>query len=115
MKLTRALKKQWINALLSGKYKQGRGNLYNNIYKEHCCIGVLGEVCGITKTEMNKKGLFDDQWFSNFDRIKSKIPKELIGSNVKSKRGNPIVGKLVRMNDGGKSFEEIANYIQKYL
>lgn len=44
MKFTAEIKENWLNALKSGKYKQGFGRLYNPIDNTHCCIGVLGEV-----------------------------------------------------------------------
>lgn len=38
-------KTKWIEALKSGKYVQGTGQLYRN--GKHCCLGVLGEVVGL--------------------------------------------------------------------
>jgi hypothetical protein len=32
---------EWIKALRSGKYKQGRGRLYNKGDNTYCCLGVL--------------------------------------------------------------------------
>lgn len=44
-KMDKRLKTRWIKALLSGKYKQGRGAL-KTPKREYCCLGVL---CDITK------------------------------------------------------------------
>lgn len=42
MKLDPEVKAKWVEALRSGKYKQGRYNLH---YKDtYCCLGVLCEV-----------------------------------------------------------------------
>lgn len=38
-----SLKEQWINALRSGDYKQGTGQLRND-NNEFCCLGVLADV-----------------------------------------------------------------------
>lgn len=38
---------EWVKALRSGKYKQGRDRLVNETF-EYCCLGVLCEVVGDT-------------------------------------------------------------------
>lgn len=43
-----ALKARWINALLSGDYKQGQG-LLRDARNGHCCLGVL---CDVLKDEV---------------------------------------------------------------
>jgi hypothetical protein len=37
-----AIKKKWVKALRSGKYKQGRDQFYDGY--AHCCLAVLAEV-----------------------------------------------------------------------
>jgi hypothetical protein len=37
---------EWIKALRSGKYKQGKGYLYNAAYNKWCCLGVLNDLHG---------------------------------------------------------------------
>lgn len=50
MKFTKQIKEDWLKALKSGKFKQGYGYLVfedrddKSGKKEHCCIGVLGEI-----------------------------------------------------------------------
>lgn len=44
MKFTAEIKQNWLNALKSGKYKQGFLTLHDKETNTHCCIGVLGEV-----------------------------------------------------------------------
>lgn len=46
-KMNKALKKEWIEALLNGNYAQTRQTLHNN--KGYCCLGVLCAVAGIMK------------------------------------------------------------------
>lgn len=50
--------KKWVEALESGKYKQGRGRLCEEIEgaKHYCCIGVLAEVAGIPAVRESKTG-----------------------------------------------------------
>lgn len=35
---------EWVKALESGEYKQGRGCLYDNVSDTYCCLGVLTDV-----------------------------------------------------------------------
>lgn len=47
LKFTQEVKDKWLEALKSGKFKQGQFSLMQEVDGEirHCCIGVLGEVC----------------------------------------------------------------------
>jgi len=112
-KLPKAFKKKWVAALRSGKYKQGNNKLAELTSGGviHCCLGVACEVAG-SKTEK----LYDYGVIYK-DIAKNKyIPKLLKGTaNKDFKPFNPIVKKLVDMNDGGKSFKYIASYIERYL
>ena len=38
------IKKRWVEALRSGYYKKGEGNLYNSDTGAHCALGVLCEL-----------------------------------------------------------------------
>ncbi len=35
---------KWVDALRSGKYKQGRDRLHSFYYNSFCCLGVLDEI-----------------------------------------------------------------------
>ena len=39
-KQQKANRKKWVAALRSGKYKQGKGQLYDNLDEKYCCLGV---------------------------------------------------------------------------
>lgn len=103
---------EWVSRLRSGKYQQGKGCLRNENNK-FCCLGVLSELAvedGILEREsysyFSKK---DDMSFSVSlaDEVKNKY-------NMKSIGGFCSLGKecLAEMNDRGKSFSEIADYIE---
>lgn len=50
------IKKRWVAALRSGKYKQGTGQLCHiNISGEnfYCCLGVLNEIEGLGRRHTN--------------------------------------------------------------
>lgn len=46
LKFTKELKEEWIAALKSGKYVQGKVDLIKTEegVTKHCCLGVLGEI-----------------------------------------------------------------------
>ncbi len=101
--IPRDLKKKWVEALRSGKYKQGI--LHLTYLGKYCCLGVLGKVCGLSDEAMNGK-----KTFLGLDYF-TEIP-EVIRS-----LGRPsLSGKLINMNDAnGKSFNEIADWIESNL
>ena len=42
MKFTQEVKEKWVNALESGTYKKGTGQLKNS--NKYCCMGVLADI-----------------------------------------------------------------------
>lgn len=107
-KLEPEFKAKWLEALRSGKYKQGACRLY--AFTKHeprfCCLGVAGMVSGHTKSELRNRMTFKIR--ENFEHI----PSQLIGDAS----NNILVGKLATMNDDlGYDFKEIANWIEENL
>lgn len=89
--MDKELKAKWVEALRSGKYKQGRSRLKHA--GRHCCLGVLCEVAGV-------KASSDD---GNLPLGFQPIPV-------------PVEGVLINMNDDTRnSFAEIADYIEANL
>lgn len=93
----------WVNALRSGKYKQGQGCL--RFDDKFCCIGVLCEISG-----------FEYEWGAGFpdsdDQIvqwaglrdpQGKIPIQFQNSTL-----------LTSINDFGVPFSQIADLIEKH-
>lgn len=98
-KLPKKFKEKWITALRSGEYKQCKHQLHNNW--GHCCLGVAEIVLGL-KTEDNE----------GFILLGKKFPKAITGTV----NNNLVVATLAfEMNDSGKSFEEIADWIETNL
>lgn len=107
-RLSKQLKEDWIKALRSGEYQQGTGFLcqLKNGKETYCCLGVLADI------------EYDGFW-----EAESKV--ESAGSNWKIEMssthygahliGDHDVSELINMNDEGKTFEEIASWIEKYL
>jgi hypothetical protein len=106
------IKKKWIKALRSGEFKQGNGELCNIASNEYCCLGVLCEITRqdnpqIKRTKeghysLHKKDSVDGQFDSAM----------LTYFGIAAETQN----KLIDMNDErGKSFKEIADYIEEKL
>ena len=80
------LKADWVKALRSGEYEQYRGSLYYD--QQLCCLGVLWHISG-------RPEQLNDLWHMHLSGHKDH---------------------LIFMNDdAGKSFSEIADYIEQNL
>lgn len=104
---------KWVEALRSGKYRQGRGELRTKDNR-FCCLGVL---CEITKDKTN----VDWSWPSDlydplcFDGKYTALPESVrVLAGMKSISGDLSETKcLASLNDAGMSFKEIADLIEK--
>lgn len=113
------VKKRWVEALRSGKYKQAHGQLTHGI--GYCCLGVL---CEVEKfPEWDGKYIFaevpDNAGRSICDE--NELPEHIL-ARVGLSQNDQVT--LIRLNDGhireGKiveavDFPEIADYIEKNL
>lgn len=87
------IKAKWIDALRSGKFKQGRGQFeYEGSF---CCLGVLCKVAG--RPTLHMIGI------ENWDYVDSVLPNTKVSSDLAMK------------NDAGWSFSEIADHIEANL
>jgi hypothetical protein len=95
--MKKAVKKRWVEALESGKFRQGHSQFAQRDESKHikyCCLGVLNKIenlsysgsCRAFPEDKIPFGLTDDQQWT-----------------------------LIEMNDRGDSFKEIAAYIKKEL
>lgn len=93
-KLQPEAKAKWVAALRSGKFEQGRGALQKDLssVSMYCCLGVA-VACELTSPQ----GLFMNFW----------VEDEFIPEDIQVH--------LARMNDKGKSFPEIADWIEANL
>lgn len=101
--MTKTLKRKWVTALRSGKYKQAAGRLHRFEKDEHsyCCLGVLGRISGLSNQQLdNQKHTF-------------KPAGSLLSEKNCVKFGLGRMGPLATLNDNGKSFEEIATLIEQ--
>lgn len=112
--MNKDLKKKWIDALRSGKYLQGQDRLCHK--GAYCCLGVLGSI--LPKTidfeicDFYEEGVvyvWDGEEYTECDEYLPLDIGKIIGLEL------PMQEKLARMNDNGKSFEEIADFIEENL
>lgn len=110
--MNKDIKKKWINALRSGKYKQGSGWLLED--NKYCCLGVLSDILhspkktilGVEMPTVNvckKAGISYTKDLNNPSRVQG------------DGDGDNDAYKLAGFNDGGKSFKWIASWIEKKL
>ena len=129
------IQEKWLTALESGKHKQGNGHLCKN--NKYCCLGVACEVLGLKK-EYNEgiiiyfsREIKEDLQDSNFTYLPDGIAKEigLINSSgtMESSQYSDLFyealyeegykedqkNSLVKYNDSGATFEQIAYAIRK--
>lgn len=111
-------RQKWIDALRSGKYKQGRGTLKDG--DSFCCLGVLCDVYAKTRryNGWDSHGTFFDKSFANNSDVDLITPvMDWVGMTnsggtyyTKKGKGNSLMG----LNDESKlSFKQIANVIEK--
>jgi len=110
---------EWVEALRSGQYEQGVHHLRNKD-ETYCCLGV---VCDLFKEEVGGEWKEEDNMRNNytFNIPKSKISyygDEYMPDTVVKYLGldeDFLNDTLTEMNDSGRSFEEIADKIEKEL
>ena len=105
------IKKRWIKALRSDEYVQGTGSLVHpkGGYDAFCCLGVLCDVLGeeFSKTVSGLGIAINSSGFNT-----GRLPWRLL-NRVSMSEGEQQY--LIYMNDTGKSFKQIANYIETAL
>ena len=127
--MKKSIANKWVEALRSGKYQQAKGKLVV-FDEEHekavgfCCLGVLGAVCGIELTDLERRGSLrdtrreqcglSDAYGAPYNdemeplKIVLSVKDEETGEKVKTEFRD-----LAEANDNGASFETIATWIEK--
>lgn len=113
-KMNPEVKKLWVEALLSGEYKQGFRRL-RNANNEFCCLGVLCNLHAQLHPKLAGKQLNPNTYFGN-DKFLPQVVQDWAGVTYNGKIWEkPIRFSLAGLNDDGGSFETAAYYIEKYL
>jgi hypothetical protein len=108
---------QWITALRSGKYTQGKGCLHNT--EGFCCLGVAAKeflTDDVVVAEVTDK--YDIDYASwSYDTEDEMAPDHvmkalgLYDSNGSSRTNDDLM-MLTHLNDEGSTFEDIADIIE---
>lgn len=96
------LKIKWVEALRSGEYPQAREFLRTE--DGFCCLGVLCEIAELPEWDGTCVKGKDDHIPPDICR-RIGLPYELLTG--------PDDDELIAMNDQGKTFSEIADYIER--
>ena len=116
--MNKNIKEKWVKALRSGKYTQAKQAL--KIDNSFCCLGVLCDIYGKEKRiEWGKEvenPYREEVLCFPFLNSDSNLPEEVKNwAELESKNPNIEEVSLGQMNDGGMSFLEIADSIEKNL
>ncbi len=109
--MNQELKSKWLEALRSGRYDQGTGSLRVKLPDDgidrYCCLGVL---CDITNSSLWDKRIGPGRM--TFEGSFNYLPQW-----VRDHAGvsDAVQANLSKMNDGGQTFEQIADYIEDNL
>lgn len=119
--MDQAIKEQWVTALRSGEYRQGKRYLHQS--NEYCCLGVLCDLAvkaGVLTPERRTTAPI-----ISYEEETSTLPESVsrwAGLTVPGGRAvvdNPSVDfaggriSLAELNDEGHSFREIADVIER--
>lgn len=114
MKIVARTKKQvykhWIAALRSGKYQQGRAalkreNEFN--FASFCCLGVL---CDLAAKDGGEQ--WHGKYYGNSGGLWAFPPDTMVEFMVSD---SEKFRTLAHMNDQGKTFDQIADYIEREI
>lgn len=105
--MKRAIAMKWIDALRSGKYRQGDACKLKDETGGYCCLGVLGELVGDCSYIGIKAKAGLKHEMGRLENSECNIDGLMVGGDLAS--FNDGVGAY---NDGRFSFDEIADIIQ---
>lgn len=97
-------KAEWVEALRSGEFKQTKGVMESFKNGRMCCLGVLTSIVTGKRPSQLKKWEVAFPW-----DITTVDVCEIVGLSEYQAR------ELAKMNDRGRRFSTIANYIEKNL
>lgn len=104
-KLDPGVKTAWVQALRSGRYRQGAGALHDYTNNTFCCLGVLEKECGAVDADGDP--VRQGNSFLQDGIIPRRVQEELAYLNDGEHFGQPPVPP--------KTFDEIADYIEENL
>lgn len=117
--MDQTIKAQWVAALRSGEYEQGRGTLHNPVANEYCCLGVLCDLAVRAGVDVLVRKL---NTLTEYDDMAGSLPYQVwewagLDSNdpeiaqLRDPEGFYYWDEASTLNDGGVPFTQIADLI----
>ncbi len=100
------LRRAWLEALRGPDYQQTQGGLRTGL--AFCCLGVLCDLYDHDQWEPDKA--FDGYYYLNHAGT---LPSDVSKAVGLDSHGYLTESELIKMNDNGKTFPEIADYLEK--
>ena len=108
------IKQKWVSALRSGDYQQTQGRLRKE--DGFCCLGVLCDLYAKdNNVEWEPPGYNDAYVFQEFESNLPSSVMEWADLEYCNPHVNGGESTLVRLNDSGCTFEQIADVIEEQL
>lgn len=126
IKMDPELKQKWTSALRGSDYIQAKEIMYHEGMSKTsgklamCCLGVLEHLCG---TDISRMDMYMAEFMPDHVKGGRRSPEESLKQEVRfphlKSEGRTFVGTfegyLAHMNDYGKTFKEIADFIDKNI
>lgn len=106
--MNKHVKRKWLKALRSGKYKKAHsklGKIYTNFPPQYCCLGVL--VC-----EMAPEFVKEGDFHLSVDGDVNYVPDDLAIMWGLDRSTQEVLG---RQNDASRDFRPVIDYIERNL
>ena len=107
------IKRKWVEALRSGKYAQTKSHLRDE--HGYCCLGVLCDLIAPNDWQSNvEDDVFKHRRANSFPHPEVLATAGIEGNTDCDEPVHPL-WTAAHMNDDGRTFAEIADYIEGYL
>lgn len=115
-KMNPEVKKLWVEALRSGKYKQGHNQLRDD-ENQFCCLGVLCNLHAQAHPEIAARQKDPTAYLHEREFLPTQVMEwadmEYDDGTFTNEAGG--IMSLAGLNDEGRTFRYLANRIEKYL
>lgn len=115
--MTKQMKREWLAALRSGKYRQTKHQLHNGV--GFCCLGVLLDACVEGDWEIadsDERGEVDGSPKQAWAFVPAEGPRAVPTASDPESFSDVLDGAdmsvLIKMNDDGTRFPDIADWIE---
>lgn len=102
---------RWANALRSGDYVKGTGALRTPA-NEFCCLGVLCNLHAQAHPDIAARQT-DPEYYMGRSAVLPDPVRDWAGMKTDNGKISCSTGSLAYLNDNGKTFEQLANIIER--